>query len=309
MNTNWGRLMTAMITPYDTNGNVDYEKAAHLANGLFKNGSDGLVLWGTTGESPVLSNNEKERLFNTIKEKSECSGPIILGTGTNETKKTIEMNTLASKLGADGVMVVAPYYNKPSQKGLYEHYREIAESTDLPIMIYNIPGRTGVTISTETVARLSEITNIVAIKEAAGDIMQVTALREVLPKDFLIYSGDDALTLPMLSVGAHGVISVASHILARPLQDMINSFIKGDVNQALETHERLMPIFNALFYDVNPVPVKVMLDYLGFSTGGLRLPLVESEDSTKEQILKPLKTFTKRNELVNTFLGVPVSEL
>lgn len=303
MTKQWGRLLTAMITPYDKVGNVDYNQVSDLATNLFQNGSDGLVLWGTTAESPVLSVEEKERIFHTVREKSEVNGSLIVATGTNDTKTTIANTIRAKELGADGVMVVVPYYNKPSQRGQYEHFRAVAESTDLPIMIYNIPGRTGINMDIETVVRLSDYSNIVAIKEASGDVLNVSALREAVPDDFLIYSGDDALTLPMLSLGAHGIVSVASHIAGRPINEMINAFVQGDSRKALQLHDILMPLFKTLFIDVNPVPAKVLLDELGFMTGGVRLPLVDSDEVTKAEILDVFALFNDNKNLFNKPFG------
>lgn len=300
--TTWGRLLTAMITPYDKDGNVDYGRSGRLAKHLLDNGSDGLVLWGTTAESPVLSTQEKENLFVAVKEEIENAGPLIVATGTNDTRQSVEQTINAQKLGADGVMVVVPYYNKPSQKGLYEHYKAVAESTDLPVMIYNIPGRSGTAIEVETTARLAELPNIVAIKESAGDVLKVTELRQTIANDFLIYSGDDALTLPMLSLGAHGIISVASHIASRPLKEMIEAFVAGDVQQAMERHEMLMPLFDALGFDVNPVPVKTMLDSLGFPTGGFRLPLTASEADVGQRVIHQLSQFKGNSQFLNSFL-------
>jgi len=293
----WGRLLTAMITPYDNAGEVNVQQAATLAEKLLQHGSDGLVLWGTTSESPALSMNEKERIYTAVREKTGTTGTLIVATGTNSTKHSVEQTIRAQHLGADGVMVVVPYYNKPSQSGLYEHFRSIASSTDLPVMIYNVPSRSGVAIDVETVARLAEVPNVVAIKEAAGSVIQVSHLRSVLPKEFLIYSGDDPLTLPMLSVGAYGVVSVASHVAGQAISEMIAAYLAGEVEKALELHEKLLPLNEALFCDVNPVPLKVMLDELGFSTGGCRLPLVAPSDSKKEHIRGTLQTV--RAELID----------
>mgnify|MGYP001360981696 CR=1 FL=1 len=295
---NWGRLLTAMITPYDAEGNVDYDQATTLAKVLLENGSDGLVLWGTTGESPVLTLEEKELLYKHIREAFP-EKPLIVATGSNNTKDTVEMTKRAGELGADGAMVVVPYYNKPSQQGLYEHFKAAAESTDIPIMIYNIPGRTGITMDVETVGKLAEIPNVKAIKESAGDVTKVTDFRKVTPDDFVIYSGDDILTLPMLANGAYGVVSVASHIAAKPLSEMIELFVSGNIQEALHLHEQLTPLFKGLFYDSNPVPVKLMLDDLGFQTGGVRLPLVKSDEVLAKKILHVLRQYDE--DFLNRF--------
>lgn len=300
----WGSLLTAMITPFKPSGEVDLQQAARLADVLFASGSDGLVLWGTTGESPVLSWEEKVSLYKRVRE-NHPDKPLIVATGSNDTGASIEMTKKAEEIGADGVMVVVPYYNKPSQAGLYEHFKRIAEASNLSIMIYNIPGRTGITMEVDTVRKLAEIPTIQAIKESAGDVTKVTAFRKITPGHFKIYSGDDILTLPMLANGADGVVSVASHIAARPLRQMIDLFLAGDVKAAREIHEELTPLFEGLFYDSNPVPVKLMLDALGFTTGGVRLPLVESEEALKERILAVLDQYDK--EMLNSFVTTEVS--
>lgn len=297
MTKKWGRLMTAMITPFDSTGEVNIQQAAVLAEKLLQHGSDGLVLWGTTSESPALTTYEKENIYTAVREKTGDASTLIVATGTNSTKASVEQTIRAQQLGADGVMAVVPYYNKPSQNGLYEHFRAIALSADLPLMIYNVPSRSGIAIDVETVARLAELPNVVAIKEAAGSVIQVSHLRSVLPKEFLIYSGDDPLTLPMLSVGAYGVISVASHVAGQAISQMIQAYLAGEVEKALELHEKLLPLSEALFCDVNPVPLKVMLDELGFSTGGSRLPLVAPSDSKKAHILETLQAV--RTELID----------
>lgn len=301
MTLNWGRLLTAMITPYTQEGEVDGNQAAKLAKILFENGTDSLVLWGTTGESPVLSWDEKLLIYEKVREENPGK-PLIVATGSNNTKDTIEMTKRASEIGADGAMVVVPYYNKPSQRGLYEHFKAIAESSDLPIMIYNIPGRTGITMDVETVAKLAELPTIKAIKESAGDVTKVTEFRKVTPDDFLIYSGDDILTLPMLANGAYGVVSVASHIVARPISEMIQLYVNGKVDEAREIHEKLTPLFSGLFWDSNPVPVKIMLDELGLSTGGVRLPLMTSDEQLKQKIIDCLAMY---NHTLTNKLEVP----
>lgn len=279
----FGRLMTAMVTPFDNDLNVDYETAQRLAVKLVEDGSDGLVVCGTTGESPTLSGEEKFNLMKCVKQAVGDSAIVVGGTGSYSTKESAEMTALAEKSGIDAVMVVAPYYNKPPQEGLYRHFKMVAEHTSLPIIMYNIPGRTQVNVLPETVLRLSEINNIVAIKEASGLLDQISQLRSMLPDDFLIYSGDDSLTLPMMSIGCHGVISVASHIAGRKLKQMIELFAAGKVLEAESVHRELMPLFKAMFVTTNPIPVKAALALAGFPVGGLRLPLVEAGE--KEKIL------------------------
>ena len=288
MTAQWGRLLTAMITPYDRSGNVDYDKAADLAQRLLASGSDGVVLAGTTGESPVLSSEEKERLFASVRDRVGSEGLVIAATGTNDTRKTVEFTARAARLGVDGAMVVVPYYNKPSQSGLYAHFRAVADASDLPIMVYNVPSRTGVSIAPPTMAQIAAIPSVVAVKEASGNVLQVSQLRRLLPEGILVYSGDDPLTLPLLSLGAHGVVSVASHVVGRALRAMIEAFVAQETDRALDLHEKLLPLFEAIFWESNPVPIKVMLDALGFATGGWRLPLVAPEEGVRARIHETL---------------------
>jgi len=276
--------MTAMVTPYDENLQVDYNRAAELAEYLVNNGTEGIVVSGTTGESPVLTDEEKIKLFAAVKGKLANSVPVFAGTGSNDTGHTVELSREAEKLGVDGIMLVCPYYNKPSQEGLYRHFRQVAEAVSLPIMLYNIPSRTGINMLPETVVRLAEIDNIVAIKEASGNMDQVSQLISLLPKNKLVYSGDDSLTLPMMAVGAYGVVSIASHIIGNSLNQMIKAFITGDVSQAIELHKQLFPIFKGLFITTNPVPLKEALNQLGQNVGGLRLPLTEASETEKRFI-------------------------
>jgi 4-hydroxy-tetrahydrodipicolinate synthase len=277
-----------MITPYDRSGNVDYDKAAGLAQRLLANGSDGVVLAGTTGESPVLSSEEKERLFAAVRDRVGSEGLVIAATGTNDTRKTVEFTARAARVGVDGAMVVVPYYNKPSQSGLYAHFRAVADASDLPIMVYNVPSRTGVSIAPPTMAQIAAIPSVVAVKEASGNVLQVSQLRRLLPEGILVYSGDDPLTLPLLSLGAHGVVSVASHVVGRALRAMIEAFVAKETDRALDLHEKLLPLFEAIFWESNPVPIKVMLDALGFATGGWRLPLVAPEEGVRARIHETL---------------------
>ncbi|MFY9495371.1 MAG: 4-hydroxy-tetrahydrodipicolinate synthase, partial [Limnochordia bacterium] len=270
-----GQLFTAMVTPMHKDGSVNYMAAVALAQRLAENGSDGVVLSGTTGESPTLSFDEKAKLFAEVTDALGGQIEIIAGTGSNCTQDSITLTKAAESAGVDGIMLVAPYYNKPSQEGLYQHFRAVAESTSLPVMLYNVPGRTNSNILPETVARLAEIENIVAIKEASGSLDQVSLLKTMVPEDFLIYSGDDSLTLPILAVGGAGVVSVVSHLVGREIKAMIDAFLQGRTEDALEIHLKLMPLFKAMFLTTNPVPVKRALEYVGFETGPLRLPLVD----------------------------------
>lgn len=283
---NWGRLITAMVTPFDDSLNVDYDVAIELAMKLVDEGNTALVITGTTGEGPTLSLEEKLRLYEEI--KKNVNVPIIAGVGTNSTKDTIRNGLKAMEKGADGLLIVTPYYNKPDQKSLYAHYKTIAESVDAPIMIYNVPGRTGCNILSETVARLAEIDNIVALKEASGNINQMSEMVKRTPEDFLVYSGDDSMTLPAMVVGAYGVVSVCAHVVSKEMKEMIDSFVAGDTKRAMEIHLRLFDIFNKLFIVTNPIPVKAALNMLGIKVGGLRLPLTEASEEVKDVLEKEL---------------------
>ena len=286
-----GQVLTAMITPMKEDGTVDYKQAVRLAEILVNNGSDGLVLGGTTGESPTLSFDEKVQLFSEIANELGGKTEVIAGTGSYDTAQSIALTKAAENTGVDGIMLVTPYYNKPSQEGLYKHFRTIAENSSLPIMLYNIPGRTQVNLMPETVARLAEIPNIVAIKEASGDLEQVSYLRTITNEDFLIYSGDDSLTLPILSVGGCGVVSVAAHLVGRRIKAMVDAFFAGRVQEATSIHLELLKIFRTLFITTNPVPVKRSLEYLGIQTGPVRLPLVDLTQEEAEKIKETLRQY------------------
>ena len=284
LNIDFGRVLTAMITPFARDLNVDYGVAGKLARHLVQSGSDGLVVCGTTGESPTLSRDEKLELFKVVVEEVGGEATVIAGTGGNNTAASIELTQAAEKVGADGVMLVCPYYNKPSQEGLFQHFKAIAKSTHLPVMLYNIPGRTGVNLLPSTVARLAEIGNIVAIKEAAGSLDQVTELRQVLPDEFSIYSGDDSMTLPMMSLGARGVVSVVAHVVGPQMKQLVDAFTSGNTTLAAQLHLQLFPVFKGMFINTNPVPIKAAMNLLGWQAGIPRLPLVEATAEEKDFI-------------------------
>jgi 4-hydroxy-tetrahydrodipicolinate synthase len=289
---NFGQVLTAMVTPFDQNGEIDFEATRTLVNYLLANGTDGLVVSGTTGESPTLTTEEKVALFKFVVEVVAGRVPVIAGTGSYNTRASISLTKLAEEAGVDGIMLVVPYYNKPNQEGLYQHFKAIAESTKLPILLYNIPGRSSVNMAAETVIRLSEIDNIVAVKEASGNLDQMAEIISKTPSDFALFSGDDGLALPVLAIGGNGVISVASHVIGNELQEMINSFNSGDHQKAASEHRRLLPIMRALFAAPSPAPVKAALNMNGINVGGLRLPLVpltEEEQRTLQKILPPIK--------------------
>jgi len=272
----FGRVITAMITPFDANGQINYAVVEKLAAHLANNGSDALVVCGTTGESPTLTWEEEHELFHVVQQAVAGKAKVIAGTGSNCTREAIAATQKAAQMGLDGSLQVVPYYNKPPQEGLYQHFRAIAQaSQDLPIMLYNVPGRSGQNMTAETIARLSEIPNIVAVKEASGNVDQVSHIRRLTPPDFAIYSGDDSLTLPLMAIGASGVVSVASHLVGKSLQEMLQCFLTGQVQDATEIHLKLMPLFKALFITTNPIPVKSALNLLGWDVGTLRPPLCE----------------------------------
>ncbi|ADU30699.1 4-hydroxy-tetrahydrodipicolinate synthase [Evansella cellulosilytica] len=270
----FGRVVTAMVTPFDSKGNVDFPKVTKLIEYLINNGSDGVVVAGTTGESPTLTTEEKVALFRHVMKVVDGRIRVIAGTGSNNTYSSVELTRKAEEIGVDGVMLVAPYYNKPSQMGLYEHFKAIAEKTTLPIMIYNVPGRTMVNIEAETVIALSKIDNIVAVKEASGNLDQMTWIIANTDEDFHLYSGDDSLILPILSIGGAGVVSVASHIIGNEIQDIFSLYESGNVKEAAEMHQKYFSLIKGLFMAPSPTPVKTALQLIGLDVGGVRLPLV-----------------------------------
>lgn len=279
-----GRIITAMITPFHEDGSVNYQVAEELAAYLVDHGTEAIVVCGTTGESPTLTWDEEYELFQVVQQAVAGKGKVIAGTGSNSTTEAIAATQKAAKLGLDGSLQVVPYYNKPPQAGLYQHFAAIAQACpDLPLILYNIPGRTGQNLLPETVAKLAEISNIVAIKEASGSLDQTSQVRCLTPPEFRIYSGDDSLTLPMLAVGSYGVISVASHLVGKQLMQMIQGFGDGNHKLASSIHCQLFPLFKALFTTTNPIPLKAALQMQGWQVGECRSPL-----SPYPQELKPV---------------------
>ncbi|MCL2677916.1 MAG: 4-hydroxy-tetrahydrodipicolinate synthase [Clostridiales bacterium] len=281
---NFGRLITAMITPFNAGGQVNYEEAQKLAEYLLNNGSDSLVVSGTTGESPTLSKEEKSRLFAAVKEVTRGRAAMICGASTYNTAESLELSKAARQAGADALLVVAPYYSKPPQEGLYQHFAAIAEAGGLPVILYNIPGRTGINILPQTFAKLAKIPNIVGVKDSTGNMDQISEVRMLAGKDFLIYSGDDSLTLPMLALGGAGVISVAAHLAGKQIKDMIENFFAGNFAAAAEIHIGLFPLFKKLFLTANPIPLKYCLNKLGCQAGPCRLPLFGPEEKVCREL-------------------------
>lgn len=282
-----GSLITAMVTPFGPDGAVDFDRAAELARRLLDEGSDGLLVSGTTGESPTLTKEEKLQLFRVVKEAAGTA-PVLAGTGNNNTAASVELTRAAADTGVDGVLLVGPYYNKPSAEGFYQHFKACAAATDLPVVLYNVPGRTGKNIEASVVLRLAEeVPNVVGVKEASGDLKQIAYICARMSEGFVLWSGDDGLTLPILSVGGSGVISVASHVAGRQMREMIEAFFAGDVGRAAAIHGRLLPLFDALFLPSgSPACVKRALEICGFPVGGLRLPLVPASDADTATIAR-----------------------
>ncbi|WP_163103293.1 4-hydroxy-tetrahydrodipicolinate synthase [Peribacillus alkalitolerans] len=286
--TIFGRISTAMVTPFDKKGNIDFNKTTQLINYLIDNGSDSLVIAGTTGESPTLSTEEKLALFKHVVKVVDKRVPVIAGTGSNNTYSSIELTKKAEQIGVDAIMLVVPYYNKPSQDGLYLHFKSVAESTTLPVMLYNVPGRSAANMLPSTIIKLSAIPNIVAVKEASGDLNAATEILANTPDDFVLYSGDDSLTLPTMAVGASGIVSVASHVVGNDMQEMISLFLDGKLKEASEMHQKLVPLMVGLFMAPSPAPVKTALQMKGIDVGSVRLPLVplsEQERGKLQQLM------------------------
>lgn len=291
---NFGHVLTAMVTPFDNNGDIDYGATTTLVNYLLDNGTDALVVAGTTGESPTLTTDEKLTLFKHVVKVVNGRVPVIAGTGSNNTRASIQLTQQAEAIGVDGVMLVAPYYNKPSQEGLYEHFKAIAESTTLPVMLYNIPGRSVVNMQVDTIVRLSLIDNVVALKDAGGDLDAMAEVISATDHHFSVYSGDDSLTLPALSIGARGIVSVSAHVLGNEMQDMIKSYHTGHTQYAATLHRELLPMMKALFAAPSPAPVKAALNMHGIHVGSLRLPLLPLNDEELHQL-----KLTFQHKLIN----------
>lgn len=289
-----GEVITAMVTPFTKDGNVDYDKAGELATYLIDNGSDSLLITATTGECPTLTNVEEIELLSTVKRAVKNEAKIIMGAGSNSTAEAVKYAKMAEKEGADAILSVVPYYNKPSQEGMKAHFSAIAEATKLPVIIYNIPSRTGVDMQPETVNYLArKYNNIVGIKQSSPDLDKISEMRDICPEDFDIYCGDDSLTLPMLSLGAKGVVSVASHLYGEEIKSMIDDFKEGNVQEALNMHMILYPMFKKLFMAPNPVPVKAALSKLGIIKDYVREPLVILNYEQKAELFAIMDSIEK----------------
>ena len=286
-----GRLLTAMVTPFNEEGGVDYEQAKRLASALLNSGSDGILVVGTTGESPTLLREEELRLFSEVKSAIGERGTVIAGTGSNSTAEALKTTKEAERIGVDACLLVVPYYNKPTQEGLYQHFKAIAESTSLPCILYNVPSRTVVNLSADTTIKLSHIDNIIGIKEASGNLGQISKIISNTREDFIVWSGNDSDTLPILTLGGYGVVSVASHLVGNQIKEMIDNFINGKTDKAAKIHRHLMPLVNALFIVSNPIPVKYALNYIGFNVGKPRLPLTEPDEKSAATIRDTLKNY------------------
>ena len=276
-----GRLLTAMVTPFDDDGEINYKKARKLATALINSGSDGLVIGGTTGESPSMSNDEKIRLFAEVKEEVGEQAAVIAGTTDNNHRNSIELSKEAEGVGVDGLLLTVPAYNKPPMDGLYEHFKAIAAATSLPGILYNVPSRTSLNMDHATTLKLAEIDNIVGVKEASNDPVQITQIIDGSPDGFRVWSGNDDETFSIMCTGGYGIVSVAAHIIGKQIQSMMGKILEGDVESAAAEHRRMLPIFKAIFWVTNPVPIKYAVNRAGMDIGGTRLPLWGPDEAFK----------------------------
>ena len=286
-----GRLLTAMVTPFDDKGAVDYEQAKKLVLALLDSGSDGVVLAATTGESPTLVRDEEARLFTEVKSALGGRGTIIAYTGSNSTAEAVVATKAAEKIGVDGCLSVVPYYNKPTQEGIYQHFKTIAENTSLPIIMYNIPSRVVIKMSAETIVRLSRIDNIVGVKEATGDMGLVAHTLNNVSKDFFIWSGNDNDTFHIMALGGYGTIGVATHLVGKQIKLMMDNILNSKIAEAATIHRHLLPLVDTLFIEPNPAPMKYALNHIGFNVGKPRLPLVDISQKSAAIIKETLKNY------------------
>ena len=290
--TELGRLFTAMVTPFDKEGRIDYEQMKRLSLALLDSGSDGLVVSGTTGERSTLTDEEQLKLFAAVKEAVGGRGAVMAGTGSNCTREGVDLTREAERIGVDAILLVVPYYNKPTQEGLFAHFKTIAQATTLPCILYNVPSRTVTNLAPDTVIRLSKIDNIVGIKEASGNLDQIAKIINGTGKDFIVYSGNDGDTFPVIAMGGYGVISVVSHLVGNQVRDMIEKLVSGKMSEAAAIHHRLLPLINTLFVVSNPIPIKYALNHVGFRVGKPRLPLTEPDEKSAAIIEATLKNYS-----------------
>ncbi len=281
----------AIITPFDKKGQVNYGKCEELVEFQIKNGTKAIIVLGTTGEASTLEMEEKEKIISTAVKKVNKRVPVIAGTGSNNTKKAIELSKKAESLGADALLVITPYYNKTTQDGIYAHFKAVAEKVHIPIIVYNVPSRTGLNCLPQTIKRLSEIDNIVAVKEASSNIAQIAEIASIIPENFAIYSGNDNQIVPILSLGGVGVISVLANILPKETEQCVDLFLSGNVEESRKLQLKYLPLIKMLFVETNPIPVKTAANLMGFNVGGLRLPLVEMSEKNKEKLKETLKGY------------------
>lgn len=287
--------ITALITPFDEEMEVDYDGLKRNVEFQINNGVSGLVPLGTTGEAPTISEEERREIISTVVKQVNGRVPVIVGTGTNSTKHTVEQTVEAQELGADAALIVTPYYNKPTQEGIYRHFKAVSEKSSLPIVVYNIAGRTGVNIETQTLKRISELNNVIGVKEASGNVGQMMEVINELPNSFIVLSGDDNLTLPLVSLGGKGVISVVSNLLPKRVSRMVELALSERIAEAREIHYQLLPIFRTAFIETNPIPIKTAMNLVGMPAGKCRLPLCEMSEANKEKLKKVLSQYEEIN--------------
>jgi 4-hydroxy-tetrahydrodipicolinate synthase len=292
-NAPFGRLLTAMVTPYDDDGEVDYKQAQVLARSIIDAGGDGIVVTGTTGEVPTLSHEEKTNLYAAVIEAVGEDAAVIAGTGTYNTRESVEAAKEAQQIGVDGLLLTVPYYNKPTQEGMFRHFETIASAVDLPCILYNIPGRTAINMAPETIVRTAlEIPNVIGVKEASGSLDAMATIVEEAGPEFFVWSGDDSVTLPLLSVGGYGVICTCSNIFARQMRGIIDDFVAGQVVEAASRHRRMLPLMSALMtIAANPVPVKHAINKLGFKVGGVRQPLWDLDEASSAKLMNVVSRY------------------
>jgi len=292
-----GEVITAMVTPMDETKAIDYASVENVSRHLIEQQTDAIVVAGTTGESPTLTHEEEYEILHCVKATVSGQCKVIMGAGSNSTETAIRSSKKAQELGADAILSVVPYYNKPSQQGLIEHFGAIARSVDIPVVLYNIPGRTGIDMLPSAIAFLAkEYSNIVAVKQSNGNLDLVSEIKMLCPDDFAIYSGDDSLTLPMMSIGAHGVVSVASHVVGSEIKSMIHNFKSGQISAASNMHKILYPLFKKIFMAPNPTPIKALLSKIGVLENNVRRPLVELDEKDRLELLEVLNSVCEKTK-------------